>query len=490
MRPSAPTPPGGAPVVCPPLALLFVVAALLAAAPCAAAHAAAPPLRTGVSYVYTNDEASFRHVRRTGATLVQTPLRWGVVAPQQQPSSWNPEDPADPRYNWEWMDLWVTRAVHAGLTPVLEVRGAPRWAEGCVTSEVDAVCKPSPTALAQFAVAAARRYSGRFGGLPRVRYWQGLNEPNLSLYFTPQFEGATAVSADLYRTLINRFYAAIKSVDRSDLVLSAGLGPVAVPHFTIGPLRFARELLCLGRGNRPTPGNCGGGVHFDIFDVHPYTTGGPTHEGGPDDVELGDISKLVELLRAADRAGRIKGAFRHTPLWVTEFSWDSKPPDPGGLPMRIETRWTAEALYRTWRAGVSTFFWFTLRDSPTDGLPFNETLQSGLYFLGASVAEDQPKENLYAFRFPFVAYPQTKGLFFWGRTPSSGPGRVTIQVWRGSHWRGVATARATRNGIFQGRVGTGYGRNKRGRARAVFGAQRAIPFSMRPVPDFRQHPFG
>ncbi len=151
-------------------------------------------------------------------------------------------------------------------------------------------CDPDPAALAAFATAAARRYSGQFGGLPHVRYWQGLDEPNLSLFFNPQFKSGKPVSPGLYRKLINAFYFAIKSVDRSNLVLAAGLGPIQVRHLTIGPMRFTRLLLCMtGRAIRiRTRGRCGGGVHFDIFDIHPYTTGGPTHKGRADDVELGD----------------------------------------------------------------------------------------------------------------------------------------------------------------------------------------------------------
>ena len=155
-----------------------------------------------------------------------------------------------------------------------------------------AICDPSPAALAAFATAAARRYSGQFPGLPRVQYWQGLNEPNLSLFFFPQFntEG-TPLSPDLYRALINAFYSAVKSVDGSNLVLAAGLGPIAVPPWTMGPMRFARLLLCMTGARHPHPigGDCGGGVHFDIFAIQPYTTGSPTHEGGVNDVELGDF---------------------------------------------------------------------------------------------------------------------------------------------------------------------------------------------------------
>jgi len=36
----------------------------------------------------------------------------------------------------------------------------------------------------------------------------------------------------------------------------------------------------------------------------------------------------------------------------------------------------------------------------------------------------------------------------------------------------------------------GYGRDKRGAVRAVYPGQLSMPFSMRPVPDFVQPPFG
>ncbi len=459
----------------------------------AAADAAVRALHTGVSYVYDNDVAAFENTRRTGSQLAQTPLRWASVAPKKPPAIWNPEDPADPNYDWEETDLWVARAVAAGLTPVLQVRGAPLWAQRCPSTETDVPCNPDPEALARFTTAAVRRYSGNFGSLPRVQYWQGLNEPNLSLFFLPQFDGDKPVSPDLYRTLINRFYAAVKAVDPTNLVIAAGLGPIAVPKYTIGPMRFTRLLLCMrGHKNpRPAPGDCEGGVHFDIFDMHPYTTGGPTHEGGINDVQIGDLAKLKTLLAAADRAGRIKGAFEHTPLWIMEFSWDSKPPDPGGLPMKIESRWTAEVLHQSWKAGVEYFFWYSLRDpEPEPQLPYSQSLQSGLYFRGATVAQDQPKEFMFAYRFPVVAYPTPKGLSFWGRTPTSGPGKVAIQIWKGGKWRGLRTAQANSAGIFKGLVKRSYGRNKKGSVRAVFAGESSIPFSMRPVRDFAQPPFG
>lgn len=448
-----------------------------------------------MSGVYDYSPLGYQQVRATGARFVRIGLSWGGIAPKLRPPTWDPQDPADPHYRWDSIDEAVRNSTAAGLTPVLMVNGAPTWAQRCQApaSLPEAVCDPEPAALSQFAIAAARRYSGHFAGLPRVRFWQGPNEPNLSLYFVPQFDGSRPVSPELYRPLLNGFYAAINSVDRSNLVLAGGLGPIAVPHWTVGPLRFARELLCMSGGPQPhpLPGNCHGGVRFDIFDIHPYTTAGPAHEGGPNDVQLGDIPQLQELLRAADRAGRIHGEYERTPLWVMEFSWDSNPPDPNGLSMKIECRWVAEALYRSWRAGVDHFFWYSLRDEPlAPGLPSSASLQSGLYFRGGTLAEDRPKAVMYVFRFPFVAYPRAGGVFVWGRTPTGEGGTVSVQLRRGGGWRGALRLRADSGGMFSGTIPIGYGADGKGAVRATYQSTHSVPFSMRPVKEFRQPPFG
>ncbi len=457
------------------------------------AGAALRPLNTGISNVYSNEEVAFTHVRETGSTMALSPIRWKNIAPDKLPPAWNPEDPADPNYDWDFIDKWVTRAVSAGLTPVLQVRSAPTWAERCTPDpNYESVCDPDPAALAAFTRAAVRRFSGFFGGLPRVRYWEGLNEPNLSLFFEPQFVGGKPASPGLYRTLLNTFYATVKSVDPSNLVLAPGLGPVESAPFSIGPMRFTRLLLCMkgSRNPRPTAGNCGGGVNFDIFDIHPYTTGSPTHAGGPNDVEMGDLAKLQELLTAADKAGRIVGAFKRTPVWITEFSYDTRPPDPGGLDMRIAVQWVAESLYQAWSHGVSNFMWYSLDDEEAGpGIP-HDSGQSGLYYWAPTVAAEQPKPVMYAYRFPFVAFRREKGLEFWGRTPDSSGGRLVLQVRRGGKWRKVGAARANSVGIFKGFVRTGYGKGKKGAVRASFAGSASPGFPMRRVGDFFQPPFG
>ena len=453
---------------------------------------AARRLDTGISNVYSNEAPAFADVRRTGSTIVLSPLRWNVIAPAVEPAIWNPEDPADPNYDWEFFDIWVRHAVAAGLTPVFQVRGAPRWAEGCVPTG-EAICDPDPAKLAAFTRAAVRRYSGGFGNLPRVRYWQALNEPNLSLFFEPQYEGDKMVSPYLYRVLLNTFTQAVKSVVPSNIVLAAGLGPIAVKGFTIGPTAFLKKMLCMGGTNqhpRPLPGGCVV-ADADIFDIHPYTTGGPTHKGGPNDVEMGDLPKLQRLIKAANRAGRIDSRYKVPPLWATEFGWDSKPPDPGGLPNRIEKQWVPEALHLAWQAGVETFMWYSLADFPPEpNVPFYESLQTGLYFYSHDVAKERPKPFMNSFRFPFVAIRKGGGLDYWGRTPNGKRGRLRLQAHVGGRWRTLAIAHANAVGIFKGRFRTGYGRDRKGSLRAVVGNQRSLTFPMKRVGDFQHAPFG
>jgi hypothetical protein len=63
---------------------------------------------------------------------------------------------------------------------------------------------------------------------------------------------------------------------------------------------------------------------------------------------------------------------------------------------------------------------------------------------------------LRAFRFPFVAMPQTvKGkttVTLWGRTPTSKSGHVVIESKSGSKWKKVKTLSANSYGIFKASI--------------------------------------
>ena len=67
----------------------------------------------------------------------------------------------------------ATSAAH-GLSRSSTSRALRAWA----FERIDGAVRPDPGDYRAFALAAVRRYSGHFEGLPRVRFWQAWNEPN------------------------------------------------------------------------------------------------------------------------------------------------------------------------------------------------------------------------------------------------------------------------------------------------------------------------
>jgi hypothetical protein len=249
----------------------------------------------------------------------------------------------------------------------------------------------------------------------------------------------------------------------------------------VGPLPFMRVMLCMSKKLTPT---CRSRSRFDVWAHHPYTSGGPNHHANlPDDVSLGDLPEMRRLLDAAIRAGHVESR-QPIRFWVTEFGWDTSPPDPKGVPSRLHARWVAEAFYRMWSVGVSLVTWNQLRDEPFPGSPF----QSGLYFLGRTAEPVRPKPALRAFRFPFVALPEKGRVVTWGRTPKSTRGRVVLERRLGrGRWKRLAVLQADRHGIFQRtwklRPG-GYMR-----ARLATG-ELSLPFAVKKTRDRRVCVFG
>jgi hypothetical protein len=455
--------------------------------------AASGPLNTGLTdpWAFSDSEAQNalkRTARSVGASFVRLAVFWSGIAPSARPPGFDPANPGDPAYNWSFVDAQVSRAVAAGLQPILQIMTAPVWAEGEAPGR-EGVRDPDPEQFGLFAEAAARRYRGDFNSLPRVRYWQAWNEPNISLFLTPQFRDKTPYSPDLYRRMVNDFADAVHGVHPDNVVIAGGTAPfrditgvVLQVDRAWGPLSFMRRLLCLSPSLQAT---CHDKVHFDVWGHDPYTSGGPTHHALlPDDVSVPDLPKMRAVLAAAARNGTIVSG-RPIGFWAMEFSWASKPPSSGGVPAALEARWTAEALYRMWASGVSLVTWFLLRDQP----PATNFYQTGLYYSGANLAADRPKPALEAFRFPVVGLPKPGGkVLLWGRTPRAKPVQVLLERRLGGGWQKLATMRTDRYGIFQRTFAipaVGYVR-----ATLVSTGERARPFGLRPVPDHFYNPFG
>src|SRR5436190_1361522 len=346
--------------------------------------------------------AAFQHMRSAGGSVVRLTVSWRDIAPTRPPNAAAARDPAWSGYHWGSVDDAVRVASEAGVRILLSWTFAPAWAEapGRPGSAPPGSWRPSAPDYQLFAEAAARRYSGSYpspGGLllPRVRYWQAWNEPNLTDFLAPQWGHRhghlIAISPLLYRRLLNGFYRGVKAVHRSNYVVSAGTAPFAEPRHGARRMPaafFTRELLCVRGRRHPRPKRCSSSpVHFDALAHHPYPIGPPRRRAiNPDDVVIPDLGKLTRPLRVAIRAGKVAPR-RHKPIWATEISWDSRPPDPTGIPVRTEARYADGALYTLWRQGVTVVNWYLMRDEAR-GPGYGFTLQAGIFFRGGTVFQD------------------------------------------------------------------------------------------------------
>jgi hypothetical protein len=457
-----------------PLANLVVAAA-------AATGLATGPFQTGVmdpgAFGGAEAPLAFATARAAGASLVRIPAEWRSIAPggPVRPSGFNAANPGDPRYRWSDLDRQVRTAVANGLQPVVGLEGAPEWAERGGVGDAG-TRNPKPAEFGLFARAAARRYAGGFRGLPRVRYWQAWNEPNLDWFLMPQFDAnGEPVTPALYRSLLNAFADGVRSVHRDNLVLAGGLTPFGERGRAISPLRFMRELLCIS--NDPVPRRtCSDRVKMDIWAHNPYSNGNARWKPfDPDAGSMGNLPDVRRLLLAAQRLGQIDTP-RPVRFWVTEFSWDTSPPDPGAVPADLHARWVAEAFFRMWQQGVSAVTWFTLRDEPFPSSVF----QSGLYYEGAGYPAERAKPALAVFRFPFAAFPEGEGLRVWGRTPASRSSTVAIEQQSGSTWSRLALLSTNRWGVFTAKL-TRFG-SAPVRARLSAATQASVPFALEPPP--------
>ena len=429
----------------------------------------------GRAYSYLEPGIAFSKARAAGTTRTRLLLYWDRVAPEARPA--NPADPNDPGYTWGNpgydFDAEVSSAISRGLKPFVSVLGAPGWAECDGRGNVPNECperlrynpgtyRPSAADLADFMEAAARRY-------PQVRAWGVWNEPNAVYFLSP---AANHFSVGRYRDMVNTAATRLHGVDSRLLVQAGGPSPFGRKdsqgaETTIPPLTFMRELL-----SQP--------IRFDIWSNNPYTAGGPTHSAyRPNDVSIGDLPDARRVLRAAIANHRVVST-RKVAFWVTEFSWDSKPPDPCGVPTALLARWVSEAPYRMWRAGVSVFMWTQLKDYPfvRDAIPY----QGGLYTFGGNGRVGAPKAAMRAFRFPFVALKRAGGAYVWGRTPWARPGLVAIQRKSARGWVTVKKLRTNGHGIFQRRLYLRISSRGALRAKRAGSTYKSVPFSMKVPP--------
>jgi Cellulase (glycosyl hydrolase family 5) len=173
-------------------------------------------------------------IKATGAKFTRVDLLWSEIAPTQPV---NPTDPADPAYNFQHADQIVTGLSSRGITTLLTVYSSPTWANGGKATPKSTQYNPftpNPVQFGQFMQALAKRYSGTFAPgayaptLPLVRHFEIWNEPNLQLFYRPQYKGKgikNPVAAKNYSNLVKAAYPLIKSVNPQAIVIGGVTGP-------------------------------------------------------------------------------------------------------------------------------------------------------------------------------------------------------------------------------------------------------------------------
>ena len=240
------------------------------------------------------------------------------------------------------------------------ILGTPDWANG---KKGTRVAPTSPVPLRQFAGAAALRYSGTYldtaSGriLPRVALWLAWNEPNNNVFLKPQFARVHGswhfAAAEAYARICNAVYTGVHSVGGPERVACGATAPRGFndPHAarpSTAPIAFIRAAKKAGLRT------------FDAWAHHPYYSfpreTPTTRLSDPHGVGFGDIDRLT---------GVITQLYGSKPLWITEYGYQTNPPDTFyGVSYKAQAAYLQEA-YRIARANprIDLLTWFLLRDS-------------------------------------------------------------------------------------------------------------------------------
>jgi hypothetical protein len=418
------------------------------------AHPMEMTVQDDALFLHQDPPAVMRTARRLaalGADRLRITAGWSALAPspraKKKPRHFDATKPD--QYNpvgFRQLDTAVKSATAAGMHVQIDLGfWAPRWAvrKGIRRSSRQR-WRPNAIEFGHFAEAVAKRYDGNFGDptsrkgrpLPAVRMWTTWNEPNHPSFLLPQSERTRSgawrdVAPQIYRAMHEAAYNSLKRVDQQNQVLIGGLSSRGAsspgPTRNIPPLRFLRDLACVDDKLEPLNDPACKQFHplqADGFAYHPYSfeQAPDVAYGGPDTVHLADLDRLDDLLKQLHDRGRIT---TQLPLYLTEFGYESKPPDNGrGVSPELQAKYMSQASFLAWRdPDTRMFAQFLFQD-----LSDPRSYQTGLLF-----PDGRSKPALQAFKLPFWAQTQQANgqdyVLVWGQVrPDRGPQSVALEV--------------------------------------------------------------
>lgn len=372
--------------------------------------AAAPGVKFGIQ-----DDAWLEHGPGTLSSRVAKLDRLGLDVVRLT-LDWHRIETRPGTYRWQRSDRLLKALRARGLDPVVTLWGTPSWANGGAGPNVAPL---DGTDFEQFARTAALRY--RF-----VRNWVVWNEPNKGAWLRP------ASPRTYVRQILNPAYRGIKAVNRRARVA----GGVTAPRGGQGgvsPVDFIRRMDQAG-------------ARLDAYAHHPYPVfPGDTPFFGGCNCKTITMASLERLLRLVDRA------FPGARVWLTEYAYQTNPPDVFGVTPLQQARFVAEAARRVHAAPkVDMLIHYLYRDEPDLG-----RWQSGLETL-----DGREKPALAATMLP-LAQVSRRGdrTTVWGQVrPGEGPQRYALQRKVGARWVSVGGVQTTSGrGYFSRSVRVGKG---------------------------------
>lgn len=351
-------------------------------------------------------DSTLDEIRSLGATAIKAQLDWATVAPggKTKPRGFDGSDPSD-YPGWGTYDEFLSAAEARGFRVIFALSPpAPSWATRGKRGRYEQFDRPSAREYGRFAQAAAERF-------PSVDIWSFYNEPNLFKYLYPQARNGVPAAPHLYRDMVRAGVSGLRRAGAGgDTVLFGELLPQGSsstgPQKNLRPLRFLREFFCLDSSYRAFSGRaaklrgCGSYKRLsglDGFAYHPYTRGGGpgVREISPDDATIRSLPRVTRVLDRARAKRRYSGG--RLPVWITEFDFQSDPPDPNGSPlaripgfMGLSELWLAQRNRR-----VVAYSQYTMNDTPGD---------AGLWQGGLRFANGRKKPGVYeAYRLPILA---------------------------------------------------------------------------------------
>jgi hypothetical protein len=432
------------------LAALPLLTALLPAAPAAASPTQASMLQDDPQLIYhgsTVRSHRLDELKSLGVDIVKVRVSWRNLAPKRRPA--NGADPAAYGKRWAPYDELVSGAQSRGLGILFQLGGtAPDWA----TPGKSAVRNPNPAEFGKFVQAVGTRFPG-------VTLYSVWNEPNLVSWLAPQVSGGVPQAPRIYRGLLQAAAGGLAASGHgSDQLLVGELLPFTRTtrgtSKKIRPLAFLRELACVDSHYRPFRGKaaskrgCKGfkAIPGTGLAYHPYTLSGGPNVKTPnhDDASIADLGRVTKLLGRLRAKGRIRGSW---PIWITEFGFQSRPPDPYATPLKKIPGFMGESEYIAYKnSRVSSFAQYPLVDDAGGVAGF----QSGLRFHNGK----QKPGVFAAFQRPFFARQSGSRVELFGGIRAAGGGSVTLQTRTSTKgkWQTLRSAGLNSRGYFDVRV--------------------------------------